>query len=403
MTSADEPGAGLARFFAGAGHVFSHVFFSAYAVVVVDMAARGEFGGNYATLLPLMGFGLFLYGLCAIPAGLLGDRWSGPGMMVVFFLGSGAASLFAGVSGSRTELWIALSLIGMFGSIYHPVGIAWLVRNPARRGRAMGMNGMVGNATVGLTPPLAGILIDTFSWRAAFLVPGALSLALGVMLIFCIATGRTRATPGKTGFTEIKSSPGEIRHAILLLAVVAICTGVFFNATFTIMPKFVADSIPGLAEGGMTRIGFAVAPIYLVGALAQICGGYLSDRYSVKWIYVSCWGMVLLTLLPLSMLVGPVAVPFALLAISFNVMSLPPENVMYARFSPPAWRGTFYGIKFVLAFGVGWPAVEAAGWLYGRAGNFTELFLALTAVAALALAAALALPKTPMHVIPQPA
>ena len=183
----------------------------------------------------------------------------------------------------------------------------------------------------------------------------------------------------------------------------AICTGVFFNATFTIMPKFVADSIPGLAEGGMTRIGFAVAPIYLVGALAQICGGYLSDRYSVKWIYVACWGMVLLTLLPLSMLVGPVAVPFALLAISFNVMSLPPENVMYARFSPPAWRGTFYGIKFVLAFGVGWPAVEAAGWLYGRAGNFTELFLALTAVAALALAAALALPKTPMHVIPQPA
>ena len=158
----------LAQFFAGSGHVFSHVFLTTYAVVVVDLAARGAFGGDYASLLRLMGIGLFLYGAGAIPAGLLGDRWSGPGMMVVFFIGTGIAAGVAGLATSRIGLWVALSAVGLFSSIYHPVGIAWLAKSPKRRGWVLGITGMLGNVTIGLTPLLAGLLIDTFSWLAAF-------------------------------------------------------------------------------------------------------------------------------------------------------------------------------------------------------------------------------------------
>lgn len=383
------------QIFAGAGHIFSHAFFATYTVVVVHLAAVGEFGGNYDELLPLMGVGLFLYGVFAMPAGLLSDRWSVPGMMVVFFVGSGAAAIFCGLADSRTALWIALTLTGLFGAIYHPVGISWLARRPTGRGRAMGVNGMLGNLTVAFTPVLAGVLIDVFTWRAAFVVPGVVCVLAGLALLYCIQTGRVRDASGERAFANAESSPREMRQAILLLALLAVCTGFFFNATFSIMPKFVADSIPALAGGGMTSIGLTVAPIYMIGAASQVLGGYLADRYSEKWVYMGCWLLVVLGVLPLVAIIGPLAIPFAVLAVSANVTSLPAENAMYARFSPPAWRGTFYGIKFVLVYGVGWPAVEAAGWFYGESGNFVPLFAALAVIAAVALIVALALPRTP--------
>lgn len=386
----------LTQFFSGSGHVFSHVFLTTYAVVVVDLAARGEFGGDYGTLLPLMGVGLFLYGAGAIPAGLLGDRWSGPGMMVVFFLGTGLAAGFAGLAESRWGLWVALSAVGLFSSIYHPVGIAWLAKNPNRRGWVLGINGMLGNATIGVTPPVAGVLIDLFSWRAAFLVPAAVCAMLGIALLYFVRTQRITAHRVERASVPSETEPHEMRRAMICLAVAVTCTGLFFNATSSIMPKLVADGLPNWSAGGLTQVGLAVAPIYLVGAVTQVLGGYLADRYPMKIVYVGCWMLLLVSLIPLAVLVGPAALPFALLAVSFNVASLPAENVMYARFSPPAWRSTFYGIKFVLAFGMGWPAVEFAGRIYKLTGGFETLFVALVAVAGVAVAAALALPRSPV-------
>ena len=71
---------------------------------------------------------------------------------------------------------------------------------------------------------------------------------------------------------------------------------------------------------------------------------------------------------------------------------------MYARFSPPAWRGTFYGLKFILAFGLGWPAVELAGWVYGVQESFGLLFMVLAGVSAIAVLVALGLPRSPQGI-----
>ena len=54
-------------------------------------------------------------------------------------------------------LWLGLSALGLFGSIYHPVGIAWLTRDPQGRGWMLGVNGMIGNLSIGLSPVIAGV------------------------------------------------------------------------------------------------------------------------------------------------------------------------------------------------------------------------------------------------------
>ena len=222
-----------------------------------------------------------------------------------------------------------------------------------------------------------------------------LCVATGILMAWAWWRGDFSGSRHLSEFAQNEASPSEMRRAMILLAIAVVCTGLVFNATSAVLPQFVADSAPGLTGSGMTQLGLAVAPIYLVGAAVQLLSGWLSDRLPLKPIYVGCWILQVCALGALVHAAGPAAIPLALVAVSCSVATVPPENAMYARFSPPAWRGTFYGLKFILAFGLGWPAVEIAGWVYGVSGSFELLFTLLVGIAAVALLASIALPRSP--------
>ena len=54
-------------------------------------------------------------------------------MMLVFFFGLGAAALLTALRAGPWQLAGGLTLIGLFASIYHPVGIPMLVQRAERR------------------------------------------------------------------------------------------------------------------------------------------------------------------------------------------------------------------------------------------------------------------------------
>ena len=93
-----------------------------------------------------------------------------------------------GFANDRVTLLVGLTLIGTFGAIYHPVGIAWLVKHSVNRGRALGINGVFGNIGTASAAIVAGFLADFFGWRYAFFVPGILSLIFGFSIFFILKT-----------------------------------------------------------------------------------------------------------------------------------------------------------------------------------------------------------------------
>tara|TARA_B100000161_G_scaffold160203_1_gene114222 strand:- start:4 stop:570 length:567 start_codon:yes stop_codon:yes gene_type:complete len=167
--------------FSNAGHSFSHMFTLLYATAVLYLPK--VFDLPYGELLGLSSLGLVLFGLAALPAGWLGDRWSQIGMMVIFFIGVGVGSIIVGMAGGPDRLFIGLTLIGLFASIYHPVGIAWIVAWADKQGMTLGINGVFGNAGSAIAPIFVGLMIDFVTWRAAFIVPGALSIICGIGLL----------------------------------------------------------------------------------------------------------------------------------------------------------------------------------------------------------------------------
>src|ERR1700756_2991931 len=124
----------LALVFAGVGHFFAHLLMLLYPTAV--LVIEGGWGMRYGDLLSLSLGGFVLFGLGALPAGWLGDRWSAERMMVVFFAGTGGSAILTGVAPGPFWLAAGLTLMGIFAAIYHPVGVAWLVRNTENRGRA---------------------------------------------------------------------------------------------------------------------------------------------------------------------------------------------------------------------------------------------------------------------------
>jgi MFS family permease len=379
----------LSLVFSCLGHAYMHVFTAFYFVIV--LALEIDWGLPYHELIELWTLGALLVGLGALPAGWLGDRWSAGGMMVVFFLGLGLSGIACGLLDTPAAMVVGLGSIGLFASIYHPVGIAWLVRNAESRGKALGVNGIFGSVGVAAAGLTAGSLIDAFGWRAAFIVPGAVSLATGLILLACLRLGLVVEGAGDRR-RDAPPSRGDMQRVFLILVLTMLAIGLIFQATQAAMPKVFDLRLRDIAGEGTLGIGAIVAGVYLLGGAMQVVGGVLADRYPLKPIYF----LTLLFQVPvLAAVAGFAGVPLigaAVFSVLLSTAALPAENMLLARFTPERHRSLAFGVKYVLAFTTAPLAIAFVSFVQERTGEFVWLFAALAALAAVASAAAALLP-----------
>lgn len=104
------------------GHFLNHFFMLIFSTVAALALVR-EWGLGYAELIPYATPGFIAYALCTWPSGWLADRWSRDGMLTIFFIGIGLSSAATALAQSPLQISAGLLFIGIFASIYHPVGI----------------------------------------------------------------------------------------------------------------------------------------------------------------------------------------------------------------------------------------------------------------------------------------
>lgn len=376
--------------FSSVAHTYSHMFVLFFATVVLVL--EREWQVPYATLFAYSIPGAILFGLCALPAGWLGDKWSATGMMAVFFIGTGAASIFTGLVDGPLGMGIGLGLIGIFASIYHPVGIPWLVKNARNRGRALGLNGVFGSLGTAIAAVTAGLLADLWGWRAAFIVPGAVCLATGLAFVVALRAGAIIDSDADVA-PQPAPQAGEIKRAFIVLAITITCIGLIYQAVSYSLPKVFQERLTDdIAGAGVLGIGGLVTVVYLVAAASQLIGGELAERYRLKPVYVACLAAQPPVYLLAMVLFGPALVPVVALMLTLNVLGQPAENALLARYTPLKWRGQVFGAKFVLSLGVSTIGLAVIPIIHSLTGSLDALFWVLAGAAAIAVAAALLLP-----------
>ncbi len=372
------------------GHFYIHLCTAFYFVIVLALEQVWQL--PYHQLLGLWTLGSLMVGVVALPAGMLSDRLGASNLMVVFFVGMGGSSIAAGLSNSTTGLMLALTGIGLFAAIYHPVGIPWLLRGAGRdRGKVLGFNGVFGSlgaAGAGLT---AGSLIDLVNWRAAFIVPGAVCCMTGLVLLVYVLNGRLPdAAPARAATAA--PSRKDMMRAFGILVITMFLGGVVYHTTQTSLPKVFALRHGGLVGEGTFGIGLLVAGVYTAAAMMQVAGGHLADRFPLKSVYLGTMLIQIPTLWLAASLGGLPLMLVATVVVVAGASALPAENLLLARYTPARRHGLVFGLKFALGFGAAPLSVQLVAIISGRTGEFYWVFALLAVVVLTAVTAAVFLP-----------
>lgn len=389
MTTANSR---LAYLFSCIGHFYFHMFTMFYFVIVVTLEV--EWNRPYHELIGLWTLGSLLVGLAALPAGRLGDKWSAPGMMVVFFIGMGAASIFCAMVSGPTALMAGLAGLGLFGAIYHPIGIPWIIRGAkGRTGKLLAVNGAFGSIGTAAAALIVGLLIDGFGWRAAFLVPGIVCLATGIAMLWLWRTGRIAdAGPGEE--EEEKGGRADMLRAFVILLAAMFLGGIVYHGAAAAIPKLFAERLVDFAGGGALRVGLLVSIVYAAGAVMQLAGGHLADRYPLKTVYLLHWACVAVFLVGVAQASGIGLIGATMLAVMFNLSQIPAQSMMLARCTPARHHGLAFGAQFVLMFCAAPLSIQIIAWVRAETGSFEWLFLGFAAVAAVIVCIGLMLPRS---------
>jgi MFS family permease len=368
-------------------HALDHLFLLIFATAVGAIAA--DFGvARWEDLMPYGTGAFLLFGLGSLPAGRLGDLWGRRRMMLVFFLGLGASSLLVACVQNAWQLAAALTLLGAFSAIYHPVGIPMLVRHARRPGLTIGINGLCGNLGVAFSALATGLLVKYMGWRAAFVVPGLVSIACGVLFA---RTADLEALPPARGAAAHAAPAGSFARVFAVMTIAAITASLLFNLTTNGNGELLRERLAGIVEDP-ALLGALLAGVYVIGSAAQIVVGSLIDRVPLKYLYA---GIVAIQAPLFALAATAQGWTFYALMTAFMIVifgAIPFTDAMIVRYVDDSHRSRVSGMRLTVSLGVSSLAVWALGPLV-KAGGFRVLLLVMAATAAGTLLAVLFLPR----------
>ncbi|WP_322013654.1 MFS transporter [Paraburkholderia sp. J12] len=315
--------------------------------------------------------------------GLLVDRFGARPIILasipLFGAGYASLSLLSGDIHQFYLMWVLVPLLGfgVWPSSYIKVVSGWFER---RLGLAIGVaNVGIGVGSV-LLPALIGVVASRYGFRTAFVVVGALSVAIAWPCAFFFVHERPRAERSTARLPGADTVPGLTlgeawRDGAFWKIVVSF---LFLGACST---SLLVNQVAILVDNGAS-VRTAVAMQSVVGIatlVARLAVGWLLDRASVKLV------MPVLALCGAGAMVlyagGAAGAPGALCAVLIGIMTGAEFNVIgYAlrRYCGPRALGALFGCVFAVFQLGGAVGTAVIGYLRGQTGSYHDCLYGLT-------------------------
>lgn len=370
-------------YFSIAAHTLCHFFI--LILPTVALFIENSFNMTFGEVIALSIPATVMFGVCALPAGWLADKWSQAGMIAIFFIGTGLASIITGFSTSPFSMMIGLTLIGTFAAIYHPVGSAWIIQNAVNKGKTLAINSWAGNFGVALTAIITTALAATLSWRYAFIVPGVFSIAIGIVLVYFIATNKIIDKPivqkQQNNLKDKKSSKSSMARAVLILSIAMIGTGLIYQAISVSIPKLFNMQLSQLAEDYSLSVGGLISIAYLIAGTSHLFGGYLIDKYSSKRVYLFFYGMQVPFFIFAASTQNIYFLIIMISAMFLHIGASPAEKILISEYAPSNRKATTFGARFMLGVGIGALGTPLVGIIHDFSGGFYWVFIVVALIA----------------------
>ena len=368
-------------------HFLDHFIMLVFAKAAYD--AGRHFGMSYEEIIVYGVAGFVLFGGMAPVAAQMADRYSRSLMMVVYHFGIGIAAVLAGLAQSVWQLGAAIGLIGVFAAIYHPVGIAMLIKSNRSIGFRLGINGVFGNMGVAAAPLIIGLLLTVGDWRLCFIASGLFCIGYGVVFILALVeeaapAGKTKSKMA-TGF-----APGwKIALGSMLLSTAS--GGFIFGAMTFVVPRYFEISLPNVSTS-VAITGLLASIVYAAASFSQIGVGWLIDRVAPKWVLFSI-GVGQVIFVALAARFTDYALFFAMLvAMCFVFGQIPITDTILSRYVPDNWRARVLSVKFMVNLTIGATVLPICGAILQSGYEMAALFSVMSILAVFVVIAGALLP-----------
>ena len=370
------------------GHFLDHFMMLIFAKAAFD--AGRHFGLSYDEIIIYGTLGLFLFGAAAPLAGWLADKYSRSLIIIIYPFGVSLGAFLCFLSSSPIMLGFSIGVIGFFAAIFHPVGIAMLIRDSNKVGVRLGVNGVWGNMGVAAAPVLTGFIILNSNWQLSFLVPSL------ICLIFGIAQLRGfKEIDIKEEKTKQKTSNGLVegwKIVLLSLTMTTLAGGFIFGSLTFLIPRIFEVNLSGISVD-IAITGLLAGIVYAIASLSQVGVGYLIDRYSPK-IILGFVGIGQFFLIYLSSLYIDYALFFVMLMAMFFVFGqVPITDAILVRYVDDKWRARILSVKFLINLCAGASVLPLVSLFLGYGYTFSDLLTILSCLAIFVVISAYMLPK----------
>jgi MFS family permease len=309
-----------------------------------------------------------LFGIGAIPSGILADRHGSKRLLSICVFASALSSLGAGLSFSVYPLVLSMILLGAAASMYHPSGLSFISRNVEKKGKAMGYHGVGGNLGLALGPVLSGAVAAIWGWRSAFILFAILGFLLGVVIVRLNVADNAQVQKEISNHDDRGGSRFSMPMILLLVYSTSVLYGLCYRGSMMYFPKHFVQNIH-FALNDVATAGFLVSMVTLSGMLGQMMGGTLCDKlrrpeYAYLLVFVfstplffSIWLLKDWVLFGASLIFAP-----------FFFAWQPIQNTLIAKYAVQKAHGLSYGVNFLLIMGIGSLAASVGGYVTDTAG-----------------------------------
>jgi len=276
-------------------------------------------------------------------------------------------------------------------------------------GMRLAVNGVWGNLGVASAALITGYLIDNGGWRIAFVIPGGVSIAVGIAYALArraeISVERA-ATKSAGGIAQAVDHRALLLRVSLIVFLTTAISSIIFQATTFALPKIFDERLQGLATtatgwlrghglGGRadvaTMVGAFAFTVFAVASMAQLVVGSLLDRLGARPVFM---GAAAVQLVFFGLMAGSREGWALALALGFMLGAfgqIPINDFMIGKMASGAARARVYGIRYVVSFTALAAALPLISFVYERWG-FDMLFYVLAGAAAVIFALVSCLP-----------
>ncbi len=362
------------------GHGMVHWFETAIPIFLVVWL--GAFDISVAMLGLIVALGYAPFGLGALPAGILADRY-GPKRLVLFCLAAMSGSfLLLSLANSISLIAVGLICWGIGASVYHPAGLALISTGVDDRGTVFAYHGIAGNAGIALGPFVAATLLIFLEWQlvaALLAIPGLIGVVYGLRADFdpaaaVDADSVTDSTDPISLSALASRSRALFASAFLVVFLIVTAEGLFYRGVLTYLPE-ILHSLPAIEAialptglEGIESADYLYVGLLVIGMAGQYAGGKLTDRIApARGLAVIFTALAVLALLfvPVAAtgLWGIVILCGVLGFLLFAIQPFYQEAV--AVYTPPEGRGLSYGYTYLGEFGLGAASIAIGGVVLG--------------------------------------